>query len=325
MYSSELDTARPLAGLVTKDIKSFALNHGEEYRQIGVITMSTTDWIAVPDNPIQRNTEERAKRANHLVVFEPVHAEVSMAMLPDGSRFKIDGHTRAHKWASGDVKNAPRQVEVKVYGCRDIRTVMRLYGRWDSKLAVETTRDQIDGAVRRAEIQFASPMLKGSKFSNALKSLYGEIFGHDKQLWSDPGAMAEAIGLFREELVLLDSVHPTPGRFPAGVVQAALATFLHDGAEAVPFWQSYSNNEGRKSRTHMDAVQGLSDATLSETQKRSRDAHANLFRKGLRAYVAWRKEELFAVGKGQGIRGVAPESAREFCRSAYRRRQSRIV
>ncbi len=217
MYSSVLVTARPLAGLVTKDIKSFALNHGEEYRQIGVITMSTTDWIAVPDNPIQRNTQERAKRANHLVVFEPVHAEVSMAMLPDGSRFKIDGHTRAHKWASGDVKNAPRQVEVKVYG------------------------------------------------------------------------------------------------------------FLHDGAEAVPFWQSYSNNEGRKSRTHMDAVQGLSDATLSETQKRSRDAHANLFRKGLRAYVAWRKEELFAVGKGQGIRGVAPESAREFCRSAYRRRQSRIV
>lgn len=325
MYGDQHDTARPLGALAAGNFKSFTLQEGEDYRQIAVIPMSVADWLAVPDNPIQRNTEERAARAVHLKTFEPVHAEVSMAVLPDGSRFKIDGHTRAYKWASGEVENAPLHVDVKVYGCRNLAAVTKLYGRFDSKLAAETTRDQIEGAVRRAGISFTSAMLKGGKFANAVKRLHGEIFVYDPQRWSDPNAMADAIWMFREELLLLDSVHPSPARFTTGVVQAALATFMAHGEEALPFWQAYAANAGQKSRTQMDAIQALWEALQVESRKRSMDAHANLYRKGIMTFINWRRGNLYSVGKGQSVKGINPDAAREFSRNAYRRRQGRVV
>lgn len=319
MYSEQLDRARTQIYAQ----KSFHLADGEEYRQIAVVPMTVAEWISVPDNPIQRNTAARAARADHLKIFEPLHAEVSMAVLPDGSRFKLDGHTRAHKWASGEVRNLPHIVEVKVYACRSLNAVMRLYGRYDSKLAVDTVTDQVFGAVRRAEITFRSPMMRAGKFSNAVKQLYGEIFSHDSSIWAEPSAMAEAISLFRDELVLLDSVDPGPKRLTAGLVQAALATFMHDGENALPFWRAVALDQGQKGTERMDAVYALSAAVASEQAKRSRDAHTNLFRKAIAAYLTWRAGKFYAAGPRWGMKGISADSARDYCRMAYERRQAR--
>ena len=80
------------------------------------ITMKIEEWIHVPDNPVQRNTEEHARRARHLFNPSPTHAVAAMAELPDGQRFKLDGHTRAYLWARGDVAPPP-VMYIDLYEC----------------------------------------------------------------------------------------------------------------------------------------------------------------------------------------------------------------
>ena len=68
-------------------------------RFIGVETMPVEKWFDIPDNPIQRNTEERAKRARHLHKLTPSHYTVALAKYKgNGKREKVDGHTRGYIW-----------------------------------------------------------------------------------------------------------------------------------------------------------------------------------------------------------------------------------
>lgn len=282
--------------------------------------MSVTEWIGVPDNPMQRPTEERASRARHLDKFTPKHALVEMALLPDGSRFKIDGHTRAYRWSLGDVVDAPEQVLVHVWGCRDLDAVKALYNQTDSQVSVETTQDRIGGAERAAGIVLTSSLLKTHKYANAIRFLYSTIFGEPRGGYKTASAMATVIEAFKRELMLLDSVNPTKARFVTGTVEGALATFIADGPAALPFWEAYANNQGRRNTQSMDGVQALSEAFASETKRKGRDCDDHLFRKSISAYQAWRRNQTYSVNRGSSLKGLSSEAAREFCREAYRNR-----
>ena len=90
-------------------------------------TMTAAEWAAVADNPRQRDTVSRASKAKHLDVLEPTHTIVSIAELPDGKRFKLDGHTRAYKWQADPKLAPPFPLDVRVYVVADLAEVKRLY------------------------------------------------------------------------------------------------------------------------------------------------------------------------------------------------------
>lgn len=321
LFSDHAPHLKPQARADAKGIM-FTLRPGEEYVRLGVVSMSVADWATVPDNPIQRDTAARAPRAHHLEVFEPAHSEVSMAVLPDGTRYKLDGHTRVFKWVNGQTRNPPLYVDVRVYGCRSIHVVKMLYGRFDSKPSGKTSRELAEGALRSAQLEFETPMLRQGKFTAPLKGLYSEVFTYDLQRWTDPLAMDEAVSLFCLELARFDSIKPQPLRFVSGISQAALATILSDGEDALPFWLAYNANEGSKVNGRIDPIQALAEALQAESKRRSRDFQDNMYRKGIAAYQAWRERRDFAAGQGGGLRGVSSETAREYCREAYRRREA---
>lgn len=71
---------------------------GKPDPQSHTLRMPLGIWFAMPDNPRQRDTENRARAASrkHLQSPHPTHRNVSAAQLPDGRLVKLDGHTRNH-------------------------------------------------------------------------------------------------------------------------------------------------------------------------------------------------------------------------------------
>ena len=59
--------------------------------------ISVDQWGKFLDNPRQRDTERHAKAAaqKHLKEYNQVHAQVAAGVLPDGTIYKLDGHTRS--------------------------------------------------------------------------------------------------------------------------------------------------------------------------------------------------------------------------------------
>src|SRR5260370_461566 len=60
------------------------------------IELTVAEWLEIPDNPRQRDTERHLQRAKHLMTPAPTHRRVAMAQATtDDRRWKLDGHTRA--------------------------------------------------------------------------------------------------------------------------------------------------------------------------------------------------------------------------------------
>lgn len=282
----------------------------------GRIVMTPKQWYAVPVNPVQRDTEARAKRAVHLHRYSPAHSRVEMAVLRDGSRFKLDGHTRAHLWESGQVVPPP-EIMVDVYACDDLAAVEELYGHFDNKLAVDTAGDLLAGAARRASLEFKSPFMRSHFYGHAVKTLYAATF----KVWNRPHTeqafVLEAVSAYKPELSLLDGLHPTKLRFPGSVVMGTLATFRRRGASVLPFWEAYSRDEGVRNGKRCDAVQALTEAlNAARRQKRLgiRGVSDPLFARCVAACEGWRRHETYTTGVGGGVRGMSEERLRSYIR-----------
>lgn len=224
-------------------------------RWAGTMEMTPERWADIPDNPRQRNTEQRAQRAEHLKVPHPTHVKVNMARLPDGRLFKLDGHTRSHLWRTGKVK-PPKRVYADVWDCPDLSSAKELYGTFDSRAAVETVTDQMYGSTRELEVAFSSELLKSHRFAGGMRLAYELLFGPSV---AKKAGTYEIMRYWKHELALLDECSPTRPRFPTGIVAAALITFRRYGEDAKSFWAAYSMNAGRKEQFEMDAVQALSE------------------------------------------------------------------
>lgn len=135
-----------------------------------LIMMDVPGWIAVPGNPRQRNTEERLRRSKHFDVIEKPHLELRAGELPDGSLVKLDGHTRAAKWLS-NLAEAPqgKVLFVIVHEIPDLDEAMRLYDMYDSREAVEDSRDKVFGAFRQMGWTPESKFMRDARLTTALK------------------------------------------------------------------------------------------------------------------------------------------------------------
>lgn len=311
---SEINLAAPADKRRLARLTQAAAIQGVAHEAHGIFTMPISDWLAIPDNPRQRNTEARARLARHLDVFEPIHAHVDMAILPDGTKFKLDGHTRSYKWTLSP-EIAPREVTVRVWRCPDISAACDLYDRFDSKKAVETTKDQTFGACREVGLSLSSTALRGAGFGTAVRQLYA--FHHGRALNAASGAsvdVREAVRFYREELLLLDSIQPTTVRFVGGVTMAALATIKSRGRSAVRFWTHYQNDTGNKEAGQMDGVQALSDAVL-RSRGRGRDKSIErsfLFLAGVSHYLKWERRKPVV----NSARHLQEKEVRAFCQGS---------
>lgn len=236
----------------------------------GVIEMSVEDWINVEENPVQRGTERRAEYAKHLHVLDAVHQEVRMARLPSGRCIKLDGHTRGFLWGGGLAHKGirpgrPDYLSVSVYECRRIDDVTALYDKFNSKAAVKTASDEVQGAHRQLNVTFTSALLRAGCYGQAVRLLHQRVNGYGKSY--KPGYLRECVREFKTELGKLDACNPARKDFPAPFIMAAIATIRVYGLPAVTFWANYAADAGSKIGDERDPVQALREVLLDARAK----------------------------------------------------------
>lgn len=293
------------------------LNPSEAGVECKQITMSLEDWISVPDNRRQRNTEARAGRAFHLYRHSLTHQTVSMAILPSGQKYKLDGHTRCWLWERGKIPQ-PRLLFVIVYFCDTIEEIDQLYSMFDAREAVKSLSDNVFSASNQYSLSFDSSLLKRFKFGNAVKTAYGLIF--NKNVNRDSAAIYKAVNFFKTELQMLDKVEPTADRFPASIIMAALVTLKRYGQSGMDFWIRYSDGLGSRQFGQMDAVQSLQEALLlARGKKKASKKRADileLFARGINAFEGNRKDQMYeraVIAKpGKSLRSYLDSLAAQF-------------
>lgn len=135
-----------------------------------VVDMSVSTFSNIADNPRQRDTVRHARKAKkYLSSPSDSHRLVSIAELPNGNRFKLDGHTRCYLWGEGIVDPPSGKLKAVIYTCRNMDDVKKLYVQFDNQMATEGTSDRLSGACREHGIELKSNLLKTFDFAQALR------------------------------------------------------------------------------------------------------------------------------------------------------------
>jgi len=112
------------------------------------IEMTVEQWLSVPDNPRQRDTEHRLVKAkSYLANPLPIHRFVCAAQLPDGRLVKVDGHTRAALWAH-DLIPRPESVACTIIPVDDLEQAAALYWACDTPEASKQLKDYLFGTLK---------------------------------------------------------------------------------------------------------------------------------------------------------------------------------
>lgn len=272
--------------------------------------MLVEDWIKVPPNPIQRDTEKHAAKAKHLLTPHPTHSVVHAAELPNGKLYKLDGHTRALMWKRKDIV-PPVQVTALIYPAKDMDEVEQLYKDFDSRDALETQRDKVAGAFNRHNFEPQSGLLLAGNVTFALRMATGILTGLTAKTSSSGTSHSrgpeekksvvmkkDIYGMLNEwtyELHALDGFGLGQGGATAGVVAAFLVSYRKYGHKLTPFWQGVFGGTGTKAAGQMDAIQALSELIMQRRGKAyGGQSTADLCARSLMAVEKYLAEEMLS-------------------------------
>ena len=193
------------------------------------------DWIAMPDNPIQRDTAQHARKAltEYLHVLQPPHLKVVAGRL-DKKLYKADGHTRSYLWERSLLER-PSHVTMTIYDVDTMEDLIELYKMFDNPTAAETPGDKLTGALRYHELPRNSRIWKSGGVTTALKAIT-KIGSGWKRL-----NMKDVIEPWNNALKLSDRLDCTHTHFPAPVFAAMVITVQRDKSAALTFWDAYQN------------------------------------------------------------------------------------
>lgn len=225
-----------------------------------IVMMDVDDWIMVPDNPRQRNTEAHANKAkrNHLKELSITHLDVEMAELKNGKqRWKVDGHTRAWLWKHELLEHPNIKLRVKVFLIDTKDDAIELYAHTDNPMAVETAQDQFWGACNLAGLKLQKNFWKTGGGTSAIKVLYA---GRPSNLRTID--IIPAVPPFKEALTIIDGYQLDKKKFPAAILAAMICTIVRDGVPAMSFWLAYNNDEGVKTKREMCPIFCLTQYVL---------------------------------------------------------------
>lgn len=218
--------------------------------------MSPEQWFRVKDNPIQRDTVAHAEYAQvrHLRKASTSQEVVHAARLPDGTMFKLDGHTRALMWLDGRLK-PPSTVHVVVHKVESCEEAIEKYKEFDSASAAEGAADRLSGAFRLHDIAPRNRLLSKGGVTTALS-----IIAPSRDVY-------DMVGDWRDELIALDELEATPEQMAASLICAALLTIRRRGKKAMEFWRLYVAGAGTRIGGRSCGIDQLS-RTVSELRAR---------------------------------------------------------
>lgn len=208
--------------------------------------LTVEQWCDIPDNPRQRDTERHARKAiKYLATPSSSHYIVHAAMLPDGTLYKLDGHTRALLWDRGDIPQPTGTLLAVIHPVSSLDEVKRLYVQHDNPGAAENIVDRISGAYRELGWNPTSNIVRNGPVASAMRLL-------------SPGVdIYKAIAEWLPELQFVDALEPPKATCPAPYLAAILATRRVYGDRCITFWEAYKHNQGNCIKGRRDGVEAL--------------------------------------------------------------------
>jgi len=251
---------------------------------MAVIEMSVVNWIDVPDNPRQRNTERRAKsaRIKHLAKYQKPHRVVFAASKNGNILCKIDGHTRALLWKLGELDTPPdSKVEVVLFEVSGLQEAKDLYDMLDAQATVKVPADNIYGACRELGFRLDSYLLRRCAIATQLKiATTGKKFS---------GNLYAMVKSWKEELIALDKLNLGSGN--TILISVMLVAIRRDGVDkAGEFFTKLEKNEGLKSTKGYDGIELLGrvmEVRRSEKRTAGYDNLMEICGQAWTAYEMW--------------------------------------
>ncbi len=268
-------------------------------KEASSVYMSVDEWISVPDNPIQRDTERHVGKAlkHHLKQAIQTQSSVHMAVMPNGDRYKLDGHTRSYLWERGLLER-PRRLIVLSWPASSIEEVKALYRTFDDSYASEDVHDKLSGILKFNNVKFESSLLRDTKFATALRAAHNFVFSTNEGKGLELEPLVKA---WLPELLLLDRVNPSTHNFPTGMAFGAILCFAIDGERALEFWMRYANKDGVKIRSEADSVHHLSEE-LKKVKKDGKYGGVAIFKLGMLAFLAYESFQKADGGMSPSLR-----------------------
>lgn len=268
---------------------------------MATLRMTVDEWIAVRDNPRQRDTEGRASRARHLRVLAPDHSHVSMAVVKGAGKFKLDGHTRAFLWKSGKLERPRGGVEVSVYHVGSPEEAAELYTHFDNKQATKSATDDVHGAFHAMGYEPKSGLVRTGRLTSGLRGAFAVAYGKNAKGGTYNHSIFDVINDFAAEILALDDLGCSQGSLTGGEQAAFLLSFRKHADRVLPFWHAYMGNGGTMANGEMDGV--VAFRRLIEQRKAAKtlaggDNQYDVTARGLACVERWLKNETYSVRAG---------------------------
>ena len=214
------------------------------FNNIEKITMSLEDYNGLPEVPMQRNTEARAKTPKVRKMLSgpvlPVHLDVAIVELTQdcfyygvkyekGWRAVVNGCTRRYYWINHlydrepQSQTVPEYVHVTIYKVSDMEEVRKIYNTFDSPDATEIKKEKLYG-ILCGMFEFhpnCSKLLKG-EFLTALNIACHFLNPKSYNQTSVPvDQLPYQVKEYIEEIKVFDEVCKNPKNWDQALVAAA--------------------------------------------------------------------------------------------------------
>jgi hypothetical protein len=234
--------------------------------------MSYKQWLSIPDMPIQRDTPSHADEAWWLETLCEAHFTVHMVVLPDGTEYKADGHTRTYMWVNDMTDRVPEYLNVQVHYARDMEHAKQIYKQYDGSGQTKNAGDQLFSTLKEFGVPMTSKFFKnGSGLVSSIKEAYRHVcraYGIEITKEIKRAMLELAIEFFKPQLAALDGINPKTCRKNGpnfkGPVSTSfiLAHFKYSelgkrADEVVDFFDRYNKDLGCKSERKYDAVHSV--------------------------------------------------------------------
>lgn len=259
-----------------------------------IISMSADIFIALPDNPRQRDTVRHAAKAKktHLRFPSETQCVVAVACINGVPVCKLDGHTRAYLWENGELEVVNQTLTVQAYEVNSMAEACELYTHFDSSSAVEGSVDKLSGACRQAGLVLTSGLLSDHAFNTALKVAHNLGGGNSASseyfivpLWKPAIAEVDSWGLPKNKF-------KGSGLVSLMFILAASPSF--DSSVVKEFFHKFNNGEGSKTNGRKDGVQALEEHMMERRAKNLMTGYENILdmiHKGYSCFSAWSKNK----------------------------------
>ena len=251
-------------------------------------SMSVDQFVDIPDNPRQRDTERHAAKAmrRHLKRLSASHCCVAIAAVNGVPVCKLDGHTRAYLWKSGKLEK-PDGLIASVFSVRSMEDAAELYTHFDNSDAAEGSVDKLSGACRESGLHLTSQLLGRHTFNTALK------FAHDLR-GACQASEYEIVPSWARAIKTVDDWQLQRNPFKGSGILALMLVAV--ASESFPldtlqdFFTRYGKDMGVKSGKLRDGVQALKEHMDSRKISNQMTGYDNIFdmmSKGYSCMKAW--------------------------------------